>query len=95
MYLPQGDAAKAREWAESLREAVQSSGIQHVDGRPLTVCIGLMTQAQGRVVPKDLLHQADLALYRAKRMGRNRVEDASAAPEGAVESTDLHAEPGG
>ncbi|WP_442487657.1 diguanylate cyclase [Halomonas litopenaei] len=86
VYLPQGDIARVHEWAEHLRREVQACGVQHEDGSPMTVCIGLITQTEGPVVPRDLLHRADMALYRAKRLGRNRVE---------VASKDPVAEPGG
>ncbi|MEQ5854283.1 sensor domain-containing diguanylate cyclase [Halomonas sp. EF61] len=80
VYLPQGDIAWVHDWAEHLRREVQACGVQHEDGTPMTVCIGLITQTDGPVVPRDLLHRADLALYRAKRLGRNRVEIAEAKP---------------
>ncbi|USZ49071.1 diguanylate cyclase [Halomonas sp. DN3] len=92
VYLPLGDIAWVHDWAEHLRREVQACGVQHQDGTPMTVCIGLITQTEGTVVPRDLLHRADMALYRAKRLGRNRVEIAEAAP---VAETSEATEPNG
>lgn len=68
------DADNALEIAETLRQAVMHSGIEHADGRPMTVSIGVATHDEQALVPEDLLHRADVALYRAKRNGRNRIE---------------------
>ncbi|MBY5927940.1 sensor domain-containing diguanylate cyclase [Halomonas denitrificans] len=68
------DADNALEIAETLRQAVMHSGIEHADGRPMTVSVGVATHDDQTLVPEDLLHRADVALYRAKRNGRNRIE---------------------
>ena len=72
-------AAAARQLAESLRAAVQHLAIAHAlapQGH-VTVSIGLALLEPGRPVPaQTLIGQADEALYRAKTLGRNRVEQA-------------------
>jgi len=48
-----------------------STGIDHDGGRSLvTASIGTATYPQDSVDPEDLLHKADLALYRSKEKGR-------------------------
>jgi diguanylate cyclase (GGDEF)-like protein len=37
-----------------------------------TVSIGMSLSASGAADPQDLLHQADIALYRAKAAGKSR-----------------------
>lgn len=72
-------AAAARQLAESLRAAVQHLAIAHALARQghVTVSIGLALLEPGRPVPaQTLIGQADEALYRAKTLGRNRVEQA-------------------
>jgi diguanylate cyclase (GGDEF)-like protein len=51
--------------------AIQASPIG-LAGR-VTISIGVV-QFQGQASPEALIQQADLALYRAKRNGRDRVE---------------------
>ncbi|MCO7215704.1 diguanylate cyclase [Halomonas sp. OfavH-34-E] len=67
-------ADEAVEIAESLRQSVMNCGVEHADGRPMTVSIGIASHGAGDLIAEDLLHRADLALYRAKRQGRNRIE---------------------
>ena len=75
--LPDTDAKGAEEIAENMRKAIHGLMIPHeslaADGF-VTVSIGCATQIPGvddRVDP--LITKADVALYRAKDMGRNRV----------------------
>jgi two-component system cell cycle response regulator len=67
------DAAAA---GERLRLAVESLNFQPDDTTvlPLTVSVGIACTGNDPVMPETLLHAADLALYDAKRGGRNRVE---------------------
>ena len=78
VVLPGTDAAGAATLAERLRGAVEAKRFVMPDGTALTVTvsIGLHTL---HPVPVDatadtLLGLADRALYRAKALGRNRVE---------------------
>lgn len=73
------DAALA---AGRVREAYELAGIA-IDGQPIstTVSIGLAGGAAGIPI-EALIAAADRALYRAKRLGRNRIE--IAAPESIV-----------
>jgi len=60
--------------AERLREAVNAAPIHDSNDRPIehiTVSIGLACTSAGET-SENLLEQADAALYRAKRAGRNR-----------------------
>ena len=41
---------------------------------PVTVSVGLATCSNGSIDASALLKEADVALYRAKNLGRNRVE---------------------
>ncbi len=78
IMLPGTDFAEAMRIAEDLRRRVEGLGVEHRD-HPLgiaTVSIGIAT-----LVPNDtpdgwqeLVARADLALYQAKSLGRNRVE---------------------
>jgi diguanylate cyclase (GGDEF)-like protein/PAS domain S-box-containing protein len=72
ILLPRTDAPTARMLAERLRAAVESSPWPD---RPVTVSVGVATLA----APCDarrLIDEADQALYRSKRLGRNRVSHA-------------------
>ena len=76
------DAAVA---AERLRAAVEAlPAVWQPGRRGLTVSIGVACAAEEPITPEALLHAADLALYEAKRTGRNRVvigAQASDAPD--------------
>ncbi|MFC3227990.1 GGDEF domain-containing protein [Marinibaculum pumilum] len=76
VILPATDAAGARKVADSIRRAVQNSGIRHddgIEGGMLTVSLGVAVctpAPDGHHA--DIVRVADEALYTAKRTGRNR-----------------------
>jgi diguanylate cyclase (GGDEF)-like protein len=68
---------KALEIAERVRRNVADTGISNESAQPngdLTVSIGVGTFSPSISTLTDLIREADNALYRAKRAGRNRVE---------------------
>ncbi|MFA7430838.1 MAG: sensor domain-containing diguanylate cyclase [Rhodospirillaceae bacterium] len=74
VVLPETEAANAIQAAERLRRAV--GGTAHgVEGLgAVTVSVGVAELIDGDQGLQDLMDRADHALYRAKRLGRNRVE---------------------
>ncbi|MTV39515.1 GGDEF domain-containing protein [Duganella radicis] len=64
--------------AERLRKAIASEPLTLADGHILrvTASFGVASASGPQAALDDLLHAADLALYRAKRHGRNCVESA-------------------
>ena len=82
VVLPHAEAHAAAALAEAVRAAVQAMGLPHPGnadcGGHVTVSIGAataMAQAGGTMtMPAGLLQAADMALYKAKHNGRNRVE---------------------
>lgn len=77
LWLPGAPLAKAREVAERVRGAVEQGVLQWsgADIR-LTCSLGLAGVPDTVTRPQNLLAAADTALYRAKSLGRNRVETA-------------------
>ena len=76
VILPSADLAGARTAAERLRRAVKTTPIlthQKVTLPPVTISIGI-AQLSGDEDATSVLARADVALYRAKNLGRNRVE---------------------
>ena len=76
--LPDTTQDEAREIADKLRVRIEQRNFTH-DWRagqaiPFTVSIGVATREPGERDLAALLKRADLALYRAKEGGRNRVE---------------------
>ncbi|MEZ5521932.1 MAG: diguanylate cyclase [Dokdonella sp.] len=72
LVLPGADGTAAADVAESLRSLVESSAQPDA---PITVSIGVATSRDREFANVDELFQAaDRALYRAKDLGRNRVE---------------------
>lgn len=72
LILPGTDGKEAAEVAESLRRIVESA--TSVDS-PITVSIGVASTRDREFAELDeLFRAADRALYRAKDLGRNRVE---------------------
>lgn len=65
---------QAREIGERIREAMRRSF--RIDERDygVTVSVGITTTTDAQSRAEDLLRRADLAMYRAKDNGRNRVE---------------------
>lgn len=68
---------KAREIAERIRRIIADTPFPNERQQPnknLTVSIGIATYSSTVSTVTDLIREADHALYRAKRKGRNRVE---------------------
>jgi diguanylate cyclase (GGDEF)-like protein/PAS domain S-box-containing protein len=75
VILPETDKAAAMQTAERLRAAVERQAFDIGDGTtvPITVSIGVATYPEQADSPEDVVKAADVALYAAKRAGRNRV----------------------
>lgn len=74
ILMPEADSEKAMMVAERIRAAIESTDVSHlVTGRNITVSIGVATYPQHGTQPKQLMESADIALYRSKGGGRNRV----------------------
>lgn len=81
VLLPHTRAPEAAAAAERIRRAVTDEPLgqdPNHDPIELTVSIGCATAEPAPELPDDLLHRADTACYRAKALGRNRVESARA-----------------
>lgn len=75
VVLPETDKAGACVIAEKLRLAIEALPTFAEDTVPITVSIGVATHLPAtHDLPEPLFHAADRALYRAKKLGRNRVE---------------------
>lgn len=67
----------AREVGERIRTAIATEGLDGVtvtDGTSVTVSIGIAAAPAQAAAPDELVRNADTALYRAKRAGKDRVE---------------------
>ncbi len=75
VLLPDTDLREARVIGERLRTAIAELEHTGADGQPfhVTVSMGLATAPLHATVLDDVLRIADLAAYRAKAEGRNRV----------------------
>jgi diguanylate cyclase (GGDEF)-like protein len=78
VLLPQTSLEDACTIAERMRKSVADLRIPHVDSpsdNVVTISAGV-AGSSGATSPEDLVAEADRALYRAKALGRNRVEKA-------------------
>jgi two-component system cell cycle response regulator len=75
VLMPDTDWRQAQNGAERVRQAVAEKGFGGSPSRPLalTVSVGLALNEAETDTPEVMLKRADVALYRAKREGRNRV----------------------
>jgi diguanylate cyclase (GGDEF)-like protein/putative nucleotidyltransferase with HDIG domain len=83
ILLPETGPDQAMEIAERIRRAVADRAF-HVDtsSDPIraTISLGVASYPKDGTDPNELIHQADLAVYRAKLQGRNRALSASSEP---------------
>ncbi len=75
IIFPETGAAPAYKVCERVRVAVENMKIL-IDNQEVstTVSIGVATYPQSAQSAAELIQKADMALYRAKKLGRNRVE---------------------
>lgn len=75
--LPGSDVTQAKEIAEQIRNSVLDSSMKLEDGQELQLTVSIGGASQSSYVKEDsfqkLYAEADQALYRAKRGGRNKV----------------------
>jgi len=83
ILLPETSPEQAFEIAERIRRTVAASSVDvETSSEPIraTISIGIAGYPRDGADSNELIHQADLAVYRAKLQGRNRVLDASSEP---------------
>src|SRR5712691_7671381 len=83
ILLPETPPEQALEIAERIRRAVSDNTFDvETSSEPIhaTVSIGVAGYPKDGADANELIHQADLAVYRAKLQGRNRVLGASSEP---------------
>jgi diguanylate cyclase (GGDEF)-like protein len=84
VILPQTDITGAAMLAERMREGIERLEVRRLDGEgvlKLTASFGVAALPASATDKRYLIAVADEALYRAKHSGKNRVEQAEAAPE--------------
>lgn len=84
LLLPDTGPLQALEIAERIRRTVAERGFEvETSSEPIqaTVSMGIASYPKDGSDPNELIHQADLAVYRAKLQGRNRALPASSEPE--------------
>ncbi|MDQ3992470.1 MAG: diguanylate cyclase, partial [Actinomycetota bacterium] len=104
IVLPETDAEEAAEIAERIRRSVAAHRVvveTSADPIAVTISIGVAAFPADARQATELVHKADLAVYRAKLQGRNRVVRAGAdampvvrEPEAAPEPVQPTAVPG-
>jgi diguanylate cyclase (GGDEF)-like protein/putative nucleotidyltransferase with HDIG domain len=83
ILLPETPPEQALEIAERIRRTVAERAFEiETSSEPIraTISIGVASFPRDGADANELIHQADLAVYRAKLQGRNRVLDASSEP---------------
>ena len=83
ILLPETPPEQALEIAERIRRAVADRRFEvETSSEPIraTISLGVAGFPKDGTDPNELIHQADLAVYRAKLQGRNRVQGASSEP---------------
>jgi len=82
VILRRTDAAGAGILSQKLRHALQTQPAQLPTGEtiPVKVCMGIATYPVDAESAGELVHLADVALYRAKSAGRDRVEFTGPTP---------------
>ena len=75
VLMPDADMSNAELVAERVRQAIAEKPFEVAGARPLTVTVsvGVSFSESEADTPESLIKRADVALYRAKREGRNRV----------------------
>ena len=76
ILLPAADSAAVQEVAGRVRQAIERIGVvvdAHGRTEHVTASVGVATFPTDTQQPEDLMRCADLALYRAKASGKNRV----------------------
>lgn len=74
VIMPDADSAAAKRVSERIRRAVEAMDVSHlVTGRNITVSVGISIYPTHATTPKSLVELADIALYKSKTGGRNRV----------------------
>jgi len=74
VVLPEMELQRACEIAERMRVTIESHPFQFEGKRlPVTVSLGVAAIDNSMKNVDDLIHRADQALYKAKKLGRNRV----------------------
>lgn len=83
VFLPDANLDCALEVAERVRRAVESIRVATADGEiGVTVSIGATELVPADAEPNDIIRRADLALYDAKKAGRNCVAPQVISPLG-------------
>ena len=83
ILLPETSDEEALEIAERIRREVAERAFDvETSSQPIraTISIGVAAYPRDGQDGNELIHQADLAVYRAKLQGRNRVLDATSEP---------------
>lgn len=77
LLLPNTDGTLAEQFAEKIRKKIESKRIKHeysACSDKVTVSLGVMTVTPSLEMDRHaIVHEADLNLYKAKRLGRNKV----------------------
>jgi diguanylate cyclase (GGDEF)-like protein/PAS domain S-box-containing protein len=75
ILMPDTDAYAASTFAERLRKKIENTPLLEGEQRiPITISIGITQIHPNDSIPENVFERADIALYRAKNSGRNRVE---------------------
>jgi diguanylate cyclase (GGDEF)-like protein len=80
ILLPETSSAQALEIADRIRRSLDARRFEvETSSKPIraTISIGVAEYPTDAAGPDELVHEADLAVYRAKLQGRNRVVAAS------------------